>query len=302
MTLRGGKPLKISEFAEKNNVTAKMLRHYDEIGLLKPSAIDGETGYRFYEDEQSNYLSWIIILKNLDFSLVKIKEMLNGPMDVKRFIGELINKRIEIYSAMNEQIHKKVEIDRLIKILEKEGFQMDKQINLLDIKKETVHEIKRNIPNMEMFLDEAERIRTSCTPEDMLSVFRFDLWRFKQINDDYGFEIGDNVIVACYNIVKKNVQLYLKESAIGRAGGDEFIVFARAEKVDIEKVAGVIVNELGSYDFSSTGCSKEVGCYIGGLSGKPKTLTEIRKMIEGSIEVSVQARKSGKNSFVIQNV
>jgi len=32
--------------AEMNNVTPKMLRHYDEIGLLKPSVIDSTTGYR----------------------------------------------------------------------------------------------------------------------------------------------------------------------------------------------------------------------------------------------------------------
>lgn len=294
--------MKISEFAEKNNVTAKMLRHYDEIGLLKPSAIDGETGYRFYEEEQSNYLSWIIILKNLDFSLAKIKEMLSGPMDAEKFIGELINKRIEIYSAMNEQIHKKVEIDRLIKILEKEGIQMDKQINLLDIEKETVHEIKKNIPNMEMFLDEAERIRASCTPDDRLSGFRFDLWRFKQINDDFGFDVGDNVIVACYNIVKKNVELCLKESAIGRAGGDEFIVFAKSEKGDLEKVFMAIINDMEKYDFSIIGCSRQVGCYIGALTGQPRTLTDIRKMIENSIEVSVQAKKKGINSFAIQEI
>ena len=69
--MKGCPYLKISEFAELNNVTAKMLRHYDEIGLLKPSAIDSETGYRSYESEQSHLLHWIIILKNLDFSLAK---------------------------------------------------------------------------------------------------------------------------------------------------------------------------------------------------------------------------------------
>jgi len=38
--------LKIGEFAELNSVTTKMLRHYDEISLLKPSCTDEATGYR----------------------------------------------------------------------------------------------------------------------------------------------------------------------------------------------------------------------------------------------------------------
>ena len=41
--------LKIGEFAKLNNVTTKMLRHYDEIGLLKPACIDESTGYRSYD-------------------------------------------------------------------------------------------------------------------------------------------------------------------------------------------------------------------------------------------------------------
>jgi DNA-binding transcriptional MerR regulator len=72
--LKGCCRLKISEFAEVNNITTKMLRHYDEIGLLKPAAI--ETCYRFYEPDQSHLLNWIMILKNLDFSLTEIKELL----------------------------------------------------------------------------------------------------------------------------------------------------------------------------------------------------------------------------------
>ncbi|XMB68029.1 MerR family DNA-binding transcriptional regulator [Mycoplasmatota bacterium zrk1] len=55
--------MKISEFAELNQVTTKMLRHYDSIGLLKPSSIDETTGYLSYDDGKSNLLNWIIIFK-----------------------------------------------------------------------------------------------------------------------------------------------------------------------------------------------------------------------------------------------
>lgn len=293
--------MKISEFAEMNNVTAKMLRHYDEIGLLKPSVIDDATGYRSYDAEQSHYLNWIIILKNLDFSLTQIKLMLSGPIDGDKMVREMILKRIEISSEMNERIQRKIEIDNLIKILEREGFQMDRLINLLGIEQESIHEIKKNIPNMEMFLEIAYNIAASCSESDSISIFRFDISHFKQVNDDFGFEVGDKVIVACYNIIKTNIEEFLVHTTIGRAHGDEFIVSAMAGKNETEKAAQSIIQDMESYDFSSIGCNKQMGCYIGGLIGHPKTVADIRNMIESSIEVINEARKNGSNSITIKS-
>jgi diguanylate cyclase (GGDEF)-like protein len=226
--------------------------------------------------------------------------MLSGSIDSNKIIYELIRKRIEITSLLNEQVQKKIEIDKLVRILEKEGFQMDKKINLLSIDQESVHEIKKNIPNMEMFLETANNISALCPEDESIAVFRFDISHFKQINDDYGFDVGDRVIVACYNIIHSNSVNNLIQSALGRAHGDEFIVFARAGKKETEITAQAIIDEMKTYDFSSIGCKKEMGCYIGGVTGKQKTDADIRHMIESSIEVLDHARNKGRNSFVIQ--
>lgn len=299
--MKGCPEVRISEFAELNHVTAKMLRHYDEVGLLKPSEIDPYTQYRSYEPEQSHHLNWIIILKNLGFSLNEIKEVLSGPTETKKIIYQLIRKRIEITSALNEQTQKKIAIDRLINILEKEGFSMEKQIHLLNIEQTSVHEIKRNMPNMEMFLETAANIAALCSENDSISVFRFDISHFKQINDVFGFDVGDRVIVACFQMIESNVKTFLSQSAIGRAHGDEFVVFAKAGKEEIQNTAQSIIEDMKSYDFSSIGCNKELGCYIGGLVGYPKTVTDIRNIIEDSIEVINHARNQGPNSIAIES-
>ena len=44
--------LKIGDFSKLSRVSIRMLRHYDEIGLLKPVWIDPESGYRYYTPEQ----------------------------------------------------------------------------------------------------------------------------------------------------------------------------------------------------------------------------------------------------------
>ncbi|AZN39769.1 diguanylate cyclase domain-containing protein [Paenibacillus albus] len=291
--------MKISEFAAMNNVTAKMLRHYDEIGLLKPTAIDAETGYRSYESNQAHLLNWIVILKNLDFTLSEIKELLSGPTDGFRIIQQLIHKRIEILSTLNMQIQKKIAIDRLIQLIEKEGFKMDTKVDLLLLEQSGVHEIKKNIPNFETFLDAASSIADSCSAQDQISMFRLDISHFKQVNDDYGFEVGDKVIVACYQVIESNVQRHLPEAAIGRAYGDEFVVIAKAGEQLFAQTAQFIIDDLKRYDFSSIGCLKQMGCYIGGLVGHVRK-ADIRQMIEDSHESLSRARDKGPNSFEIE--
>lgn len=291
--------LKISEFAELNRVTAKMLRHYDEIGLLKPIAIDPKTGYRSYESEQSHQLNWIVILKNLDFPLMEIKTLLSGPVDSVMVIKRLARKRIEIGTLLNEQTQKKIAIDRLITLIEKEGFCMSQKLDLLRLNQSSIHDIKKNIPNMESFLEEARHIAALCTIDDAISMIRFDISHFKSINDSFGFDIGDHVIVVCYQIIEANVQSALSHAAVGRAHGDEFVVFAKASQEHITLVSESIVRDLSAFDFDSIACPRQMGCYIGGLTAAHQDIGDIRQFIEDSIEVIEHARKKGPNSVVI---
>ena len=42
--------MQIKEFAELTGVSVRTLHYYDEISLLKPSEVDAQTGYRFYDE------------------------------------------------------------------------------------------------------------------------------------------------------------------------------------------------------------------------------------------------------------
>ena len=47
--------LKIGEFSKLSRVSDRMLRHYDEIGLLKPAEIDRFTDYRYYREDKCRF-------------------------------------------------------------------------------------------------------------------------------------------------------------------------------------------------------------------------------------------------------
>ena len=68
--------LKIGEFSKLSRVSVRMLRHYDQKGLLTPSEIDQMTGYRYYSENQLSQVFRITALKDLGFSLAAIREIL----------------------------------------------------------------------------------------------------------------------------------------------------------------------------------------------------------------------------------
>ena len=59
--------LKIGEFSKLSRVSVRMLRHYDEIGLLKPAEIDRFTEYRYYREDQLPTACRIAALKDIPF-------------------------------------------------------------------------------------------------------------------------------------------------------------------------------------------------------------------------------------------
>lgn len=64
---------RIGEFAELSGVSAKTLRHYDRLGLLRPTAVDSRTRYRRYTAAQLRELSSILALRDLGLSLTEIR-------------------------------------------------------------------------------------------------------------------------------------------------------------------------------------------------------------------------------------
>ncbi|AWP35751.1 MerR family transcriptional regulator [Heyndrickxia coagulans] len=68
----------VKQVSDLTGVSVRMLHYYDEIGLLKPSAIT-EAGYRLYDDEALAVLQQILFFKELDIPLKEIKEIMGNP-------------------------------------------------------------------------------------------------------------------------------------------------------------------------------------------------------------------------------
>lgn len=72
---------RIGDFSRLARVTIKTLHHYDDAGLLQPSHVDRQSGYRYYAATQLETLQRILLLKDLGFALEQIRELLNADVD-----------------------------------------------------------------------------------------------------------------------------------------------------------------------------------------------------------------------------
>jgi len=70
----------IIEVARMSKVTSRTLRHYNDVGLLKPAYV-GSNGYRYYEQEQLLRLQRLLLLRALGLGLPAIAEVLDGQSD-----------------------------------------------------------------------------------------------------------------------------------------------------------------------------------------------------------------------------
>ena len=88
--------LKIGDFSRLSRISVRMLRHYDEIGLLKPAVTDELTGYRYYREDQLFVTGRITSLKDMGFSLTDIIRILALHEDQDAIESYLIKKQKEL--------------------------------------------------------------------------------------------------------------------------------------------------------------------------------------------------------------
>ena len=114
-------PLNIGEAAARSGVSAKMVRHYESLGLL-PKVGRTDSGYRQYGDKEVHTLRFIRRARDLGFSMTEIAELLKlwqnrrrASAYVKRIalahVADL-DRRMEEMAAMKRTLERLAECCR----------------------------------------------------------------------------------------------------------------------------------------------------------------------------------------------
>lgn len=105
--------LTIGRFADATGLTVKALRHYDEIGLLRPATVDPGNGYRYYDPTQVEAAVTIRRLRALELPLGEIAGLLNQDGETVR--GLLAAHEGRVAGELHEKANLLIELGALVK-------------------------------------------------------------------------------------------------------------------------------------------------------------------------------------------
>ncbi len=140
---------KIGDFSKLGQVSTRMLRHYDKLGLLIPNQVDQWTGYRYYTVDQLAQLHRIIALKELGLSLQQISELLqdNDALPVEQLRGMLRLKHAEIEQELQTNQARLTNVAARLQQIEQQGQPSPYEIVVKSVSAQTIASIRQVVPN-----------------------------------------------------------------------------------------------------------------------------------------------------------
>lgn len=123
-----------------------------------------------------------------------------------------------------------------------------------------------------------------------LSLIMFDIDYFKRINDNYGHNIGDEILIEAVNISKETIR---ESDYLARYGGDEFMIICPQTKaVEAENLAERLRKNIYEFSFSK---DINISCSFGVAEFKnnEEDLDSLIKRVDDALYI---AKEKGKNN------
>lgn len=133
-----------------------------------------------------------------------------------------------------------------------------------------------------------QKIKNKIKTDVYASLIMFDIDFFKKINDSYGHDIGDEVLIELSKLVSNTIRL---NDVFCRIGGEEFVIYLSNAKLrDAKKVAQNIRKKIANYEF------KEVGNVTISLGVAEKLLADDwDSLLKRADSALYRAKKLGRN-------
>lgn len=138
--------LKIGDFSKLSRVSIRMLRHYDEIGLLVPATVNRFSGYRYYSEDQLLTAAKIAAYRDMGFGLSAIGGILKGRQDKEALEEFLSIQRTETQKESDNVQRRLRLLDEAINRLRKGESIMEYQVSLKTLPERYVASVRQVIP------------------------------------------------------------------------------------------------------------------------------------------------------------
>jgi effector-binding domain-containing protein len=128
----------IGEFSRMTSLSIKSLRLYHERGILVPDEVDAFTGYRYYNGANYETARAVQILRQFDFTLSEIKNILDEVDDESGLLEQLVRKKCEIREKIDRYEAVCRSMETLIQFEKERAMKTQLQFNIEEKEIDTV--------------------------------------------------------------------------------------------------------------------------------------------------------------------
>lgn len=139
---------RIGEFSKIAQVSGRLLRYYDEIGLLIPESIDPETGYRSYSARQLPRLNRILVLKELGLSLEQIARLLEQDTTPSEIRGMLALRKAQIEQSVQQEMARLRVVEARLQQIDTHGQVQEPDVVLKSVPAQPCLALREVLPGM----------------------------------------------------------------------------------------------------------------------------------------------------------
>lgn len=125
--------LKIGIFSKLSRISVRMLRYYDEAGLLVPAQVDEFTGYRYYSEEQLMAAERINALREMGFGVGAVGEILSAYHDPEAFAQFLRIRGEELRGELRAVQRRLLLLENTLQRVGKDRTTMEYSVTLKEI-------------------------------------------------------------------------------------------------------------------------------------------------------------------------
>lgn len=139
--------LKIGIFSKLSRISIRMLRYYDENGLLAPREVDPATGYRYYHESQLIEAERLVVLREMGFGVEAMGAILRAYHDPKALEQFLQVRREELRGELENARRRLALLDATLERVGKDGIIMDYNVTLKELPRRQVASLRDVIPS-----------------------------------------------------------------------------------------------------------------------------------------------------------
>jgi DNA-binding transcriptional MerR regulator len=139
---------RIGEFSRIAQVSGRLLRYYDEIGLLSPEFTDPQSGYRYYSAHQLSRLNRILVLKELGLSLEQVARLLDQDTSTEEIRGMLILRKAQIERTVQDEMARFRAIEARLQQMETQGHIPEREVMLKSVPAQDYLALRAMLPGM----------------------------------------------------------------------------------------------------------------------------------------------------------